>query len=50
MITYLFIDDILNKPKNFKVMCFIILLILFSIILDTLLFPVELILLILRRV
>ena len=48
MITYLFIKDILNKPKNIKVMCFIIMLILFSIIIDTLLFPIELILLILR--
>lgn len=49
MITYLFIKDIINKPKTLKVMCFIILLTLFSIILDTLLFPVELILLIMRR-
>lgn len=49
MITYLFIKDISTKPKNIRVMCVIIMLILVSIIIDTLLFPVELILLILRR-
>lgn len=49
MITYLFIKDIINKTKNLKVMCFIILLTLISIILDTLLFPIELIILIYRR-
>lgn len=48
MITYLFIKDIINKTKNLKVMCFIILLTLFSIILDTLLLPFELIILIYR--